>query len=425
MATPRLQANGKWRVQIIRKGMPKFDVVVDTEAEAWQAIREAEVDIAKRKAAIAERIALTVDGVKTVRDAWDGYRSSVRFEEKAPKTQSREVSASVALLRILGSYALNALTLMDLQQFVDIRRQEKNQHGKRISGDTIRIEKATLSACLSWAKRRGYVQQNIAYSARDLELPKCKGREVRITHRQELQMYEIAESRNDRANQNFPVWLRFQFATGCRPGESARIKLAWVNLERGEIHIPRMAHKNRRPRVILLVGDMLERIRHQASMAALAGSPYLFWSVSTVDGKFKPLYYDKPWNAIKIKVGLPADAVPHSTRHEKISRLFELTDFSDSVIAALVGDVDTGSLKPYKHLRSAALREKVEDHMSKIKEKLEALERGEATDGAVHQAVLDALVSLKAGDEVGAERALASVGKKPRAKRQNPLRVVK
>lgn len=425
MATPRKQANGKWRVQIIRQGMPKFDKVVDTEEEAWQVIREAEVDLTKRKAAIAERISSSMDGVKTVRDAWEGYKNSVKFEEKAPKTQSREISASDAILRILGDYALHALTVMDLQFFIDTRRREKNQHGKKISGDTIRIEKSTLSAALSWAKRRGMVDQNIAYSAHDLEMPRCNGREVRITQRQELQMYEIAESRNDRANPNYPVWLRFQFATGCRPGESARIKLAWVNLERGEIHIPRYAHKNRHPRLILLVGDMLERIKRQASLAALAGSPYLFWSISTVDGSFAPLYYDKAWNAIKVKVGLPAEAVPHSTRHEKISRLFETTDFSDSVIAALVGDVDTASLKPYTHLRSAALRGKVEDHMAGIRVQLEALERGEASDGAVHQAVLDALVYLKSGDEKGAEKALASVGKKPKSKRQNPLRVVK
>lgn len=425
MATPRKQPNGQWRVQIIRKGLPKFDKVLDTEEEAWQAIREAEVDLAKRVVAVAEKASVTNDGVKTVRDAWDGYKLSVKFEEKAAKTQSREISASVAILRILGDYPLHSLTIMDLQHYVDVRRHEKNQHGKKISGDTIRIEKSTLSACLSWAKRRGHIQQNIAFSAKDLEMPKCTGREVRITQRQELQMYEIAESRNGRSNANFPPWLRFQFATGCRPGESARIRLAWVDLERGEIHIPRWAHKNRQPRIILLVGDMLERIKHQASMAALAGSPYLFWSISTVDGSFAPLYYDKAWNAIKTKVGLPSDAVPHSTRHEKISRLFETTDFSDSVIAALVGDVDTASLKPYTHLRSAALREKVEDHMNSIRVKLEALERGEATDGAVHQAVLDAIVSLKSGNELAAEKALASVGKKPRTKRQNPLRVVK
>lgn len=425
MATPRKQANGKWRVQIIRHGMPKFDKVVDTEEEAWQVIREAEVDLAKRRVSIAERTSASLDGVKTVRDAWAGYKDSVKFEEKAAKTRSREIAASVAILRILGDYALHALTVRDLQHFIDTRRKEKNQHGKRISGDTIRIEKSTLSSALSWAKRRGYVEQNIAYSARDLEMPRCEGREVRITQRQELQMYELAESRSERANQNFPVWLRFQFATGCRPGESARIKLAWVNLERGEIHIPRYAHKNRQPRLILLVGDMLERIKRQAGLAAVAGSPYLFWSISTVDGAFAPLYYDKAWNAIKTKVGLPTDAVPHSTRHEKISRLFETTDFSDSVIAALVGDVDAGSLKPYKHLRSAALRGKVEDHMAGIRAQLEALERGEATDGAVHQAVLDAIVSLKSGNELAAEKALASIGKKPRAKRQNPLRVVK
>lgn len=425
MATPRQLPNGVWRVQILRKGMPKFDRVVPTEAEAWQLIREAEVDLAKRKAAIAERSATAADGVRTVRDAWAGYKDSVRYEEKADRTRSREASSAMHILRILGDYALHALTIHDVQHYIDTRRKEKNQHGRKLSGDTIRIEKATLSAVLQWAKRRGFILQNVAYSAKDLEMPRCKGREVRITLRQELRMYELAESRNDRANPNFPVWLRFQFATGTRPGESARIKLAWVDLNRGEIRIPRMAHKNRRPRLIILVGETLERVRHQASLAALAGSPYLFWSIATKTGDFSPLYYDKAWNAIKTKAGLPADAVPHSTRHEKISRLFETTNFSDSVIAALVGDVDTASLKPYKHLRSAALRERVEDHMSNIRGQLEALERGEASDGAVHQAVLDAIVSLKSGDEVGAEQALASVGKKAKAKRGHPLSIVK
>lgn len=425
MATPRKLSNGTWRVQIIRKGLPKFDRVVNSEEEAWTLIREAEVDLSKRKAAIAVQTSVSTDGVKTVRDAWAGYKGSVRFDEKADKTKSREVSASVPVMRILGDYALHALTVMDIQHYVDTRRREKNQHGKKLSGDSIRIEKSTLSAMLSWAKKRGYIQANVAYSARDLEMPKCHGREVRITMRQELEMYRLAEERSERANESFPVWLRFGFATGTRPGESAKIKVAWLNLERGEVHLPRQSHKNRRPRVIILVGDMLERVKRQAERAALAGSPYLFWSISTKDGSFQPLYYDKAWAVIRDAVGLPSEAVPHSMRHEKISRLFETTDFSDSVIAALVGDVDTNSLKPYKHLRSSALRERVEDHMSGLRAKLEALEKGEVTDGAVQQAVLDALVSLKSGNPDAAEQALASVGRKARAPRRHPLSIVK
>lgn len=425
MASPRRLPNGTWRVQIIRKGLPKFGRVVNTEEEAWVLIREAEVDMTKRRAAIAVQTSVATDGVKTLRDAWAGYKESVRFEDKAVKTRSRETSASVPILRILGDYALHAMTVMDIQHFVDTRRREKNQHGKKLSGDTIRIEKSTLSAMLSWAKKRGYIQANVAYSARDLEMPKCHGREVRITMRQELEMYRLAEERVDRANDAFPVWMRFGFATGTRPGEAAKIKVAWLNLERGEIHLPRLSNKNRRPRVIILVGDMLERVKRQAERAALAGSPYLFWSISTKDGSFKPLYYDKSWAIIRDAVGLPPEAVPHSMRHEKISRLFETTDFSDSVIAALVGDVDTNSLKPYKHLRSSALRERVEDHMSGLREKLEALEKGDVTDGAVQQAVLDALVALKSGNPDAAEQALASVGKKAMVPARRPLSIVK
>lgn len=425
MASPRRLPNGTFRVQIIRKGLPKFDRVVNTEEEAWVLIREAEVDLSKRRAAIAVQTSVSTDGVKTLRDAWDGYKESVRFEEKAIKTRSRETSASVPILRILGDYALHAMTVMDIQHYIDVRRREKNQHGKKLSGDSIRIEKSTLSAMLSWAKKRGYIQANVAYSARDLEMPKCKWREVRITMRQELEMYQLAEERSERANESFPAWMRFCFATGTRPGEAAKLRVSWLNLERGEIHLPRHSHKNRRPRIIILVGDMLERVKRQAERAALAGSPYLFWSISTKDGSFQPLYYDKSWAIIREAVGLPPEAVPHSMRHEKISRLFETTDFSDSVIAALVGDVDTGSLKPYKHLRSSALRERVEDHMAGLRQKLEALENGNVTDGAVQQAVLDALVSLQGGNADAAEKALASVGKKIRRARGHPLSIVK
>lgn len=425
MASPRRLPNGTFRVQIIRKGLPKFDRVVNTEEEAWVLIRDAEVDMSKRRAAIAVQTSVSTDGVKTVRDAWTGYQDSVRFEEKAVKTRSREVSASVHILRILGDYALHAMTVMDVQHYVDVRRKEKNQHGKKLSGDTLRIEKSVISSMLSWAKKRGYIQANVAYSSRDLEMPKCRGRVVRITMRQELEMYRLAEERNERANESFPVWMRFGFATGTRPGEAAKIKVSWLNLERGEIHLPRHEHKNGRPRVIILVGDMLERVRRQAERAALTGSPFLFWSISAKDGSFKPLYYDKSWALIRDAVGLPPETVPHSMRHEKISRLFETTDFSDSVIAALVGDVDTNSLKPYTHLRSAALRERVEDHMNGLREKLEALENGNVTDGAVQQAVLDALVSLQKGNADAAEKALASVGKKIRRVRGHPLMAVK
>ena len=360
--------NGRCRVLIRRKSIGNLCKTFASEADAR--------DWAEREEAQLLRNALSAPATQaggiTLRDAWDGYKGSPAYRRKATSTQEREADAAKPVLKSIGGYTLGSVDRIRLQFYFDRRSKEKSNRGETLSGSTLHREKELLSALFKWAMRRGYATTNPAKS--ELELPEQNIREARISIEQEAKMYDEAwtyiefKGRGHPPNPNLFPWFQFVMSTGTRPGEAAKIELSWVNIAGREIHIPRAGHKTRRPRVILLTPDMTKMLEGQVGYAKEKGSKYLFFSQR--DGKFKPYSYAKPWRAICKRAGVPDDVVPHSSRHEFISRLFERTELSDSAVAVLVGDVHPLSLKPYTHLRANTLRPKVaefEAAMSAVK----------------------------------------------------------
>lgn len=130
-----------------------------------------------------------------------------------------------------------------------------------------------------------------------------------------------------------------------------------------------MRHKPGSMRVIIVTPGSLDA---QIERAKKAKSAFLFYSTSR---KGDPTFfkYSGIFNKIRKLAGLPKAVVPHIMRHEYISRLFETSSFSDGQIAALVGDADVASLKPYMHLRTNELRGKLEAHQKEEQVKLKAM----------------------------------------------------
>ena len=381
MASYTAMPNGSCRVLIRRKALGKLCKTFKTESEAreWAEAEEADmlVRVLNRPATANKPKGLTLA------EAFDDYQDGPGFKRKAESSKKREKQAAKAVLRHLGSLTLAAIDRIRVQRFIDKRCKEKNRSGEALAGDTIYKEKELLSAVFRWAIPRGYATENPAKTG--IEMPACKVREGRITVEQESALYDAAweyivpKGKGHPPNPNLFMWFQFVMITGTRPGEAAKIELAWVNLAGREIAIPRNSHKNRKPRIILLTDIGFNTVRDQLDYATEQGSKYLFFSKS--NGVYKPYAYAKPFKAICKRAGLPDDTVAHLMRHELVSRIFERTTLSDSQVASLVGDVHPLSLRPYTHLRANALRPKLaefEEALNAVKSDLYGREKAAA-----------------------------------------------
>jgi len=208
-------------------------------------------------------------------------------------------------------------------------------------------------------------------------LPKCKMREGRINREVEQRLYDVGFDHlssgldwdefdktggGDNPNDNMSGynWLRYMFQTGSRPGEASRIKLSWISSDFTRIHVPAEYHKPRVPRVVL-TDQISMSLQGWYENAKKKGSEYLFYSYTT-ERELRHFDYSAFWRRVAPKAKLEKGITPHIIRHEFISRLFEETDFSDTKIAAIVGDTNTASLRPYVHLRAAALAPDLKVH---------------------------------------------------------------
>jgi len=407
MATVGELPSGSFRAQIRRKGLAAISRVFPTrlEAEAWAASREAELLSAQSQTVSKPNAGMTFAA------AVERYLTGPKFADKAPGTQARERTCSVRLLQYFGNYALSVIDGAMVQEYIDMRCNERVKHkngkklDKKVSPDTVRLEKAFLSAVFKFSKRRNLIQANIMRDS--FELPTCVPKEGRITLQQQVSAYncarEMSVARN--ANPSLLPWVYFVFETGTRPGEAAKIELSWVDLEQRKISIPRVGQKKRNARVVLVGEELAEMLQECINRAEAAGSKFLFFSRGNAplerDAKGRPIrrrrdeaemaarpcksfsYYNA-WRTLTKAAGIPKNIHPHLIRHEFISRLFEETDLNDSQIASLVGDVNVLSLEPYKHLRVEQLRNRQDAHLDGTRAALKALEELRASRLEAH-----------------------------------------
>lgn len=425
MATVAELPSGKFRAQIRRKNLAAIGKVFDSreEAVAWGIAREAELVSAQSSGVARPNAGMTF------KVAVQRYFDGPKFGEKAPGTQARERSSSTRLLEYFGDYALSVIDGAMVQDYIDMRCNERVKHkngktlDKKMSADSVRLEKAFLSAVFKFSKRRNLVTANIMRDS--FELPTCIPKEGRITLKQQMDVYDAARQMAQAKNANpcLLSWTFFVFETGTRPGEAAKIELSWVDLDERKISIPRIGQKKRNARVVLIGDELTDLLAECVSRAEEAGSKYLFYSRANaalvMDAKGEvvrrrrsvaetaarpciPFSYYNAWRGLCKKAGIPSGINPHIVRHEFISRLFEDTDLNDSQIASLVGDLNVLSLEPYKHLRVERLRDRQDAHLDEMRAALRDLQEAK-------KAKQDAFFSRAAASrqEVQAEREAA------------------
>lgn len=309
----------RYRVQVRRKGFPTYDQVFSSREQA----EAAQVHV------LGEQKLVLKPGDITLNDAWERYRDSVDFSSKSDSTQKTEITRIKPVLAVLGEYSLLALQEAPrlIYDYIDHRSRVVSQKTRKtISGSSLRLEIAALSAVAMWAQRRKYIIKNFV---RDVARPGLAKRKRRVPAVElgslELTAIDFDEPRLAEAAR-FLLQLRY---LGCRPGELARLLRADIRFNNKDVTLrdTKFKHEDRLVHMTPNATKWLQSQYTHAKESTAADSPYLFSTRSRKkddgDNVWVPYNYSNGIKLLRDEGVLPADFHAHAMRREYISRAIE------------------------------------------------------------------------------------------------------
>lgn len=357
--------NGRWRVQIRRKGLPKFDKVFATREEAERAEQE-QLDLVKRGFRPA---------TLTLNELWSRYKDSLDFKQKAANTRRTELGRIQPVLDALGGYALEHLEASPglIYDFIDKRaKYVSDRTGQALSSTSIRLEIAALSAVCLWAKKRRIIRENFV---RFISRPGRAERKRRVAPVEQAALDDASDSDNAQIAEG-ARFIRLLRHLGCRPGELASLRCADVNLPTKTV-VFRATKYRKEDRSVHVTDDAAECIAEQIHYinATAPRSPFLFpterrgKSDAPPDERWGPFNY--AWR-IKLlrKAGVVGkDFHAHATRREYVSRAIE-DGIPYSVIRKVTGHHSTAAIEIYDRGLSTSpeIRAAIDRHAGTVKD---------------------------------------------------------
>ncbi len=298
--------NGKFRLQIRRKGYPTVDKVFASKDEALGA-----QETARHQQKPPQ------DGL-TLTELWERYRESHDFSQKADTTQSTERTRIKPILEKLGEYSLKNLgqDTSVIYDYIDARMRVISPRTKcKLSGTTVRLEIAALSAVIEFAKKRKLIKENFVSS---ISRPTTKKRSRRVAANElgTLHLHARAADPTIATAARFIATVRH---LGCRPGELRKLRVADVRLEKRELTF--RYTKNRTDRNLHVTREAADMLQLQLA-ARPSESPFVFstWSKKKT---WVPYNYTYGISLLKEHKILPPDFHTHAGRREFISKAIE------------------------------------------------------------------------------------------------------
>jgi len=351
--------NGRWRVQIRRKGFPHYESVFASKGEAEAAQAEA----------LRERQALTYAGDTTLQAAWERYRASRDFDDKSANTQRTELGRITPILDSLGSYSLGNLEKNPgvIHDYIDQRSKYISPRTKkRLSKTSLRLEIAVLSSIVSWAINRRMIGSDFMKLIRRPSVSKRK-RRVPPIEQGKLQMAIYAFDNPPLAEAaRFALLLRY---LGCRPGELASLLRRDVNLQKQEITFRDTKFKGE-DRLIHVTQNAVEfldaQLGHATDSAPDAAFVFSTRGRATLGNKkapWKPYGYHTAVKRLREAGVVGTDFHAHAMRREFISRAIE-SGLEYAIIRKQTGHHSTQAIEIYDEGLSTApeVREALEKH---------------------------------------------------------------
>ncbi|MCJ2139985.1 site-specific integrase [Methylobacterium sp. E-066] len=325
MATIR-KRNGKWHVQVRRKGSPALtrSFLTKTDAQVWVRHIEAEAD---RRGLPANRKVLDE---LTVGDLLIRYRDEVSPTKRGA---FRETMAIRVLLRHpLSKTPLSALTVAKVAHHRDTRL-------KAIKPGSVNRELAIYRHALEVARHTwGYPISENPFTL--VKKPKVFNARSRRLEPGEWEKLRAACLRS--RNPHVLAMVEFGIETAMRRGEVLKVRWADLDEAKRTLHIPQT--KNGHARTIPLTSRALSIL-----LARRPNSPSNNELVfPTTEDAVK-----MAWRRIMGRTDLPNFRY-HDLRHEAVTRFFEL-GLSIPEVALISGHRDTRMLMRYTHLKAESM----------------------------------------------------------------------
>lgn len=355
--------NGRWRVQLRRKGLPKFDKVFPSREEAAAAEEE--------QLALPSQAFVGLD--MTVRDLWHRYSTSLEFKQKSHNTQKTEATRIKPVLQELGDYALKHLESAPalIYDFVDKRSTTVSKRTKKaMSPTSLRLEIAALSAICIWAKKRRMIRENFV---RLISRPGQAMRKRRVGVREQAGINDALTHENPRVREaaRFTRLLRL---LGCRPGELAGTLCADVDFDNASVTF-RLTKFRKEDRTVHATEEALQTLAEQVSHINETAPDSLFLfptrrrevNPRQRDTWFGPYNYAWGIKLLRKHGVVDADFYPHAVRREFVSRAIE-DGLPYSVIRKQTGHHSTAAIELYDRGLATApeVREAFDRHAQTI-----------------------------------------------------------
>jgi len=281
----------------------------------------------------------------TLSDALEEYRIKVSILKKGyeqEKYRTAQIKRS-----FLGTKIVSEITSVDIATYRDSRLLTINPRtGRPLAPASVRLELALLSNFFDISRIEwGYCGSNPVSNVRK---PKpAPGRERRVTPREERLIVRWCTQR-----EHIELRTIFLFAleTAMRQGEI--LSLCWenVNLKARTVHLPDTKNGSKRDVPLSLKArDLL------VTMSPRSKGRVFTYSSNGLKSS---------WRSMLKKLGIE-NLHFHDTRHEAVSRLFELGTLGHLEIAAISGHKSMSMLKRYTHLSAQKLVSKLDGKRSK------------------------------------------------------------
>lgn len=271
--------------------------------------------------------------------ALDKYYATVSVHKRGHQQEFYRVN--VIQRHPLASKIMDEITTVDIASYRDERLSQINPRtGKNISGNTVRLELALLSALYNLASVEwGTCRTNPVEMVRKPKVP--GGRDRRLTSQEERRLSRYFHTQNSVLNTIFHLALE----TAMRQGEILSLRWEHIDMQHGVAHLPMT--KNGSSRDVPL--SRKARNLLQNLTMALSGDVFNYTSAG----------FKSAWRVALGRLNIE-DLHFHDLRHEAISRFFELGTLNVMEVAAISGHRSLNMLKRYTHLRAYQLVSKLD-----------------------------------------------------------------
>lgn len=271
--------------------------------------------------------------------ALEKYYATVSVHKRGKQQEFYRVN--VLQRHPLAQKMMDEISTVDIASYRDSRLAQVNPHtGKSISGNTVRLELALLSALYNLARVEwGTCRTNPVELVRKPKV--SSGRDRRLTSSEERRLSRYFQG----LNAVLYVIFHLAIETAMRQGEILSLRWEHIDLQHGVAHLPMT--KNGSSRDIPL--SRKARNLLQSLPVELNGPVFSYTSAG----------FKSAWRVALQRLAI-ADLHFHDLRHEAISRFFELGTLNVMEVAAISGHRSLNMLKRYTHLKAYQLVSKLD-----------------------------------------------------------------